>query len=472
MRYLFLSLLLVSLLSSCSKDDEQSPNQAPSTFKLLAVANNANGVVLQPTLNWEEAIDPDGDAVTYELYLDKNAKPTTSIKAGLTSAAFKLTTPLAANTNYYWKVVASDTKGAKTESSVFKFTTQSAGASNQAPAAFNLTAPANNAANVALNPALSWQAATDPEGDAVTYSVYLDKNTNPTTLLKNGLTAASFTPTAALANNTVYYWKVVATDAKGATTASNVFKFTTLAAAPATISLPVKVTYTNASGTVTQTNTMTYDGQKRLSKTVIINNQNANLSVTNTFSYANGKITQVVDWEDAAKPQEKFVFFYDSNGMKNEEWYSGGTLYYTYEWFYRSDGGKERRVKNTSGNLVKTDYYRFSATGNIERVVIDNVSGEDIECTFSNYDNKLRAISGSILNIAIPSFLLGFNGTNLPAPNNPQAYTYKSLTTGNMIASHTIEHIYNSKNQVTVMKIKRVSDGSLVETRTTEYQEF
>lgn len=241
---------------------------------------------------------------------------------------------------------------------------------------------------------------------------------------------------------------------------------------PATISLPVKVTYTNASGTVTQTNTMTYDGQKRLSKTVIINNQNANLSVTNTFSYANGKITQVVDWNDPAKPLEKFVFFYDSNGMKNEEWYSDGTLYYTYEWFYRPDGGKERRVKNTSGNLVKTDYYRFSATGNIERVVIDNVSGEDIEYTFSNYDNKLRAISGSILNNAIPSFLLGFNGTNLPAPNNPQAYTYKSLTTGNMIASHTIEHIYNSKNQVTVMKIKRVSDGSLVETRTTEYQEF
>ena len=181
---------------------------------------------------------------------------------------------------------------------------------NQAPAAFNLTTPANNAANAALNPALGWQAAADPDGDAVTYSVYLDQNANPSTKIISGLTATSFTPTTALANNTAYYWKVVATDAKGATTASSVYKFTTLAATPATVSLPVKVTHKNASGTVIQTYTITYDGQKRFSKTVVINNQNANLSVTNTFSYANGKITHVIDWEDAAKPLEKYIYFY------------------------------------------------------------------------------------------------------------------------------------------------------------------
>lgn len=158
--------------------------------------------------------------------------------------------------------------------------------------------------------------------------------------------------------------------------------------------------------------------------------------------------------------------------MLKEELYYNNVLAYNYEWFYRADGGKERRVKNYQGVPVVTYYYRCSATGNIERMVVDNVSGEDLEYTFSNYDNKLRAISGSILNYVIPSFLLGFNGTNLPAPNNPQAYTYKSLTTGNVINNYTIEYTYNAKNQVTLMKLKNVSNGALHQTRTIEYQEF
>lgn len=470
MRYLFLTLLLVSLLSSCSKDDEQSPNQAPSTFKLLTVANNANGVVLQPTLNWEEAIDPDGDAVTYELYLDKNAKPTTSIKTGLTSAAFKLTTPLAANTNYYWKVVASDTKGAKTESSVFKFTTQSAGASNQAPAAFNLTAPANNAANVALTPTLGWQAATDPDGDAVTYSVYLDQNANPSTAIKSGLTTTNFTLTTALANNTTYYWKVVATDAKGATTASSVYKFTT----PATVSLPVKVTHKNASGTAFRTATMTYDSQKRLNKKIFVD-QNTSLNETQTFSYDNGKITLIsVFPNDPSQSVDKYIYYYNANGMQKEELFLGNVLKYTYEWFYRADGGKERRVRDASNELLETWYYRFSATGNIERAVCDRTHSahQDFEYTFGNYDNKLRSSVGTQVGYVLPHIILGFNGTNLPLPNNPLSYTKKSLTSGAILENYKIEYTFNSKNQVTLITLKNPSSGAVIKTCGIEYQEF
>ena len=342
---------------------------------------------------------------------------------------------------------------------------------NQPPKAFALTVPANNATNIEVNPVLSWQAAIDPDDDAVTYSVYLDKNTNPATLLKSGLTAVSFAPTTALTNNTVYYWKVVATNGKGAKTESSVFKFTTLATAPATVSLPVKVTYRNASGTVIQTNTTTYDTQKRISKFVMVN-QNPNLSVVHTFSYENGKIIQLIDWEDAAKPLEKYIYFYNANGMLKEELYYNNVLAYNYEWFYRPDGGKERRVKDPdAGNsVVQTWYYKFGATGNIERLVWDTAE-EDIEYTFSNYDNKLRCISSPVTNV-MPFILLGFPGTNLPAPNNPQAYTRKSLTTGNMISSYTLEYIYNNKNQVTERKTKDNNSGALIETRTIEYQEF
>ncbi|MBP1223067.1 Ig-like domain-containing protein [Flavobacterium sp. 1355] len=343
--------------------------------------------------------------------------------------------------------------------------------SNNLPTAFMLTAPSNNATNITVNPALSWQAATDLDGDAVTYSVYLDKNANPGTLLQNGLTAISFTPATALKNNTAYYWKVVATDAKGAKTESSVFKFTTLASVPTTASLPVKVMYKNASGTIFQTSTITYDTQKRINKLVIVN-QNSNLNAIQNFSYENGKIIQFIDWEDAVKPLEKYIYYYDGNGMTKEELYYNNVLAYNYEWFYRADGGKERRIKDpdAANSVVQTYFYKFSATGNIERVVWDT-AGEDFEYTYSNYDNKLRSISSPVLS-TVPYILLGFQGTNLFTPNNPQAYTRKSLTTGNMISSHTIEHTYNNKNQVTEMKIKDSNSGALKEIRTIEYQEF
>ncbi|CAD0007454.1 hypothetical protein [Flavobacterium chungangense] len=237
-------------------------------------------------------------------------------------------------------------------------------------------------------------------------------------------------------------------------------------------SLPVKVMYKNATGNVIETRNITYDTKKRISKIVIVN-QNASLNSTQTFIYENGKITQLYDWDDTVKPLEKFVFFYDANGMKNEELYHNGNIVFATDWFYRPDGGKERRVKNASGVLVTTWYYKFSATGNIVRVVVDkaDASQEDFEYTFSNYDNKLRTMFNTVNN-TISFVLLGFSGTNLPVPNNPFNTTYKSLTTGNVISASTNEYTYNTKNQVTIMKLKNSDTGALIETRTIEYQEF
>ena len=234
-------------------------------------------------------------------------------------------------------------------------------------------------------------------------------------------------------------------------------------------SLPVKLTYTDASGTVIRTNNITYDTQKRKNKLVVVN-QNASLNYTETFSYENGKITIIKDWSDPVKPEVKWIFFYDTNGVTKENYYLDSNLTFIYEWFYRPDGGKERRVKNTSGDLVLTYYYRYNATGNIERMVTDNVSPsvEDEEYTFGTYDTKSRSFS-SIVNVTGLSYILGFPGTNLPAPNNPLTMTYKS---GNNNVNENYEYTYNNKNQVIVTKVKNSTNGSLKQTQTIEYQEF
>ena len=235
-------------------------------------------------------------------------------------------------------------------------------------------------------------------------------------------------------------------------------------------SLPVKVTSKDANG-LTRTSTFSYDSQNRL-KTLKVADANASLNYTTTMNYENGKITSLLDYDDPAKFLEKFVYFYDGNGIKNEEFYSDNILNFRYEWYYRPDGGKERRVKYTSGALLETYYYRFSATGNIERMILDNASAsqEDYEYNFSSYDNKSRTIANDFFNDVIPYILLGFPGTNLPAPNNPLTYNLKIGNT--IIEQTTYEYTYSNKNQVTAIKTKNTDNGNLLSTHTIEYQEF
>jgi len=85
MKKIFLNLVLVGsivvpvLLSSCNKGkDKPEPapaNQAPNSFDLVGVANGASNVDLMPNFSWTAATDPDGDTVTYDLYIGSNENP-------------------------------------------------------------------------------------------------------------------------------------------------------------------------------------------------------------------------------------------------------------------------------------------------------------------------------------------------------------------------------------------------------------
>lgn len=139
---IILSSLLIIATMACSKDDPQvipiegmdpptetppaeTPvNSPPAAFNLLNVPNAEDSVELMPTFSWEASIDPDGDSITYDLYIDNTEIPTTLISADLTETNFTLSTRLNLITEYYWKVIAKDSKGAKTESQVYGFMTR------------------------------------------------------------------------------------------------------------------------------------------------------------------------------------------------------------------------------------------------------------------------------------------------------------------------------------------------------------
>ncbi len=217
-------------------------NSNPAAPTLSSPANNGTDMALTPPLFWGAVSDPDGDTVSYDVYLDTNPAPTTKLTASPGSLPLYNvgTGVLASGTKYYWKIRALDGKNGYADSAIWSFTT--AAAANANPSAPVLASPVNAATGVALAPMLMWTASTDADNDSLSYDVYLDTTSSPTMKL-NGTTviaATSFTPGTNLLNSTTYYWKVQAKDGKGGTADSSIGTFTTLAAVtgPTVGSLP------------------------------------------------------------------------------------------------------------------------------------------------------------------------------------------------------------------------------------------
>ena len=98
---------------------------------------------------------------------------------------------------------------------------------NHAPEPFNLVAVTDNSEDVFPNPSFSWDAATDPDGDSVTYDFFLDTQSEPEVKMAEGTTTSYRVPDSlALCRARTYYWKVVAKDDKGGETSSEIFSFT------------------------------------------------------------------------------------------------------------------------------------------------------------------------------------------------------------------------------------------------------
>ena len=141
-----LLLFVLNAFQSCSKDDAPTPepiakpepepipepepeNQAPTQVSLLSPAVDAENIDVRPTFSWEAATDSDGDAITYEIYADTTATPSSLI--GTTSeTSFELEERLGLLESYNWRVVAKDGKEGESESKTESFDTRTIITSN------------------------------------------------------------------------------------------------------------------------------------------------------------------------------------------------------------------------------------------------------------------------------------------------------------------------------------------------------
>lgn len=99
---------------------------------------------------------------------------------------------------------------------------------NSVPEKAVLLTPANKLTGVNIDQLnLEWQSASDPDGDAVVYDLYLDTESSPQTKVIGDLKANSYKLQTDLDFETTYYWRVVARDGKGGSSESDIYSFTT-----------------------------------------------------------------------------------------------------------------------------------------------------------------------------------------------------------------------------------------------------
>jgi len=196
---------------------ENNPPNKPSN---PIPANGSTNININIDLQWTGG-DPDGDPVTYDVYFGTNTPPPKE-SDNQTETIYDPGS-LNLNTLYYWMIIAWDNHSASTKGPIWSFRTRG----NGNPFPPSNPDPFNGETNVSIDTALSW-SCTDPDGDPLVYDVYLDANNpTPVTLVSDGKSETTFTPTEPLEYGTNYYWQIVAHDFYGGKTNGPIWSFTT-----------------------------------------------------------------------------------------------------------------------------------------------------------------------------------------------------------------------------------------------------
>ena len=123
MKKFYSTLLIIFLIIGCSKDDtineiaeeeeEEIINLAPNNFDIEIIDISSEGA----TINWNEAIDPENDTVTYDIYLNQEL-----VIENISDLTYEFI-DLEELTDYSGKIIAEDTENNQTEVT-FSFQTE------------------------------------------------------------------------------------------------------------------------------------------------------------------------------------------------------------------------------------------------------------------------------------------------------------------------------------------------------------
>jgi hypothetical protein len=229
-KFIYIAAISFSL-GSCGGGggDEPTPppvvNTSPTVPTLSAPVNNSLCIDNVVNFQWNASTDSQGDAITYQIEVSKNAQ-FNPLAHNVTSTTASKSITLEKGVAYYWRVKATDNKSAASNySATFNLYTEGVGITNHLPFSPVLVSPALNSVQTAATVNLQWTASDVDASDALTYDVYFGTANPPTAIVSSNQSANSLNRTVIA--STKYYWKVTVKDGKGGQTVGQVWSFTT-----------------------------------------------------------------------------------------------------------------------------------------------------------------------------------------------------------------------------------------------------
>ena len=228
-KFIYIAAISFSL-GSCGGGggDEPAPtpvNTAPTVPTLSAPLNTVLCIDNVVNFQWNASTDSQGDAITYQIEVSKNAQ-FNPLAHNVTSTTTSKSITLEKGVAYYWRVKATDSKSAASNySATFNLYTEGVGITNHLPFSPVLVSPALNSVQTTSTVNLQWTASDVDTSDTLTYDVYFGTANPPTAIVSANQSASSLS--RAVTASTKYYWKVTVKDNKGGQTVGQIWSFTT-----------------------------------------------------------------------------------------------------------------------------------------------------------------------------------------------------------------------------------------------------
>lgn len=200
-------------------------NDAPDSFNLTAPSPGIEVADAQPLLSWTNSADKDGDAITYEIRVYRDAALTDLVTSAIDivggeegSSSWRVDVALTNHATYHWRVIARDALGAETPTPARFFIVNTG---NTAPTLPALVSPVPGGQTTTSSTALVIDNATDAESDLLTYVFELDTvNTfdsgskRSSGQVMQSASAQTSWPISNLVENQRYHWRVKTQDGR------------------------------------------------------------------------------------------------------------------------------------------------------------------------------------------------------------------------------------------------------------------
>jgi len=202
--------------------------------RLLAPEEGVEVTVLEPELVINNSTDPDNDTLSYtfEIYSDQGMgtllASASDVAEGTDQTSWNVPVSLSDNGWYFWRVRAFD----GTSFSIWSYGSFFVNRENDPPGPFGISSPRNDSEVDTQTPTLEVTNSVDVDEDTLTYTfeVYDDREMSALIATSSEIPEGEDGTTSwevenVLNDNTRYFWRCVATDEHGASTATLLSSF-------------------------------------------------------------------------------------------------------------------------------------------------------------------------------------------------------------------------------------------------------